>query len=156
MYNTHLSLQQAMKYKKQFDVKIELIHNDKPNAYIYKDEDLMNCNDIFKRWYDILGKLKDAYEGNKVIKHIISSLLGHLSASNKIHKTHEELEEGNYQWGMKSNNEWMIIDEPHDRDREYYTLLNTETPYKYQLRIKSFLMALARNRIAEVAFKRYR
>jgi hypothetical protein len=44
---TSLSLKFAMKHKKQFNIKIELINDDKPNAYIYDEKDCVTGEYIF-------------------------------------------------------------------------------------------------------------
>ena len=148
---THSSLQQAIKYKKQFNVTIALFQDGKPNAYIYKDKYLVSCNDIFRNWFDKLYAIKEAFPKNKLIKHLTSSVWGHITTRTKLYKTDKQLESSDLDWGISNKRDW-IIDRLEDGDGvKFYTLLSTNTPYKYQLRIKAFLMALARNKIAEIA-----
>ena len=149
---THSSLQQAMKYKKQFNVTIALFLDGKPNAYLYKDKHLVQCNDIFRNWFDKLYIIKEAYPKNKLIKHLTSSVWGHVTARTKIYKTDKQLESSDLDWGISNKRDWVIDRfEDDGNGNKFYTLLSTNEPYKYQLRIKAFLMALARNKIAEIA-----
>jgi hypothetical protein len=141
-----------MKYKKQFNVTIALFQDNRPNTYIYKDKNLVSCNDIFRNWFDKLYAIKDALPKNKLIKHLTSSDWVHITARTKLYKTDKQLESSDLDWGISNKRDW-IIDRLEDdgAGNKYYTLLSTNEPYKYQLRIKAFLMALARNKIAEIA-----
>jgi hypothetical protein len=149
----HTSLQFAMKHQKQFNVNINLIVDDKPNALIYRNKDMESCGDIFGEWYEKLISLKNEFPKNKLIKHLTSSLWGHLTQYNKINKTAEELDNGNYDWGVTDQREWKILKHTLYDDREYYTVVNTVTPFKYSMRIMPFLLAYARNKVAKVALK---
>jgi hypothetical protein len=98
-----------MKHKKQFDVSINLITDDEPNAYIYRKKDMESCGSIFGTWYEKLIPLKKAFPQNRLIKHLTSSLWGHLTQYNKMNKTVEELDEGGYDWGITNDREWKIL-----------------------------------------------
>lgn len=151
---THISLKFAMKNKKKFDFNIELIEEEN-NAYIYKKKDMVYCKDIFNDWYNNMMKLKLAFPKNMLVKHLMSSLWGALSEKNIITRTTEEqLTEGNYNWGMTDEFEWEAIEETYNRDgTSYYTLLKTENGFKHNIRLMPFLLALSRNKVAEIAMK---
>ncbi len=59
-YYTSYSLGYAMtmKTRKMFDIEIELIKDNKPNAYIYNSKDLVFGKDVFGSWYNILKNMK--------------------------------------------------------------------------------------------------
>jgi hypothetical protein len=47
-YYTHYDIQFACKYKKTFDIRIEMEYSDELNALIYEEEDLIYSHEIFK------------------------------------------------------------------------------------------------------------
>jgi len=85
-FYTHYSLETALKYEKlnMFGVKINLIQQ-KNNAYIYNEEDLISGCSYFGHWYDSLINLKKKYPKNILVKHLLSSLWGHISEYNKVY-----------------------------------------------------------------------
>ena len=147
---THLSIKQAMMYKKMFNVSIELVQNGKPNAYIYDDSCLISSSDIFDKWYDTLMQLKKLYPKNQLVKHLMSSVWGHLSRTNKLTKTYEQIIEEGLNIGRTAKAEYLIEDRHIYPDKEYYVLVHRENPYKFPLRLKSFITAYGRNRISQV------
>ena len=150
---THTSLQYAMKHKKEFNVSINLIIDDQPNAYIYRTKDMEPCGGIFGKWHERLICLKKEFPKNKLIKHLTSSLWGHLTQYNKMNKTVEELDDGKYDWGITDAREWKIVKHTIYDDRAYYTVASTTDPFKYALRIMPFLLAHARNKVGDVVLK---
>ena len=153
---THISLKHAMKYKKKFDVNIELIVDDKPNAYIYRTKDLVKASEIFGEWYNRLIQLKKLYPKNKLVKHLMSSLWGTLTQYNMIYKSYDELEKEGYDWGYTKECDYIVQDKymsAHSNDEENYKLLDSNNPFKYNIRLLPFLLSYARNKIAEVALK---
>ena len=142
-----------MKHKKQFDVSINLITDDEPNAYIYRKKDMESCGSIFGTWYEKLIPLKKAFPQNRLIKHLTSSLWGHLTQYNKMNKTVEELDEGGYDWGITNDREWKILKHTIYEDRAYYTVTSTTNPFKSSLRIMPFLLAHARNKVGDAVLK---
>jgi hypothetical protein len=69
---THYSLQFAIDNKDVYDIDIELIIDDKPNACIYY-ESIQSLN-FFGKWFDTLYKLKLLFPKNKLVKDLMSSL----------------------------------------------------------------------------------
>ena len=52
------SLQFAMKHADDYDVTIELIHDDEPNAYLYDEDDMVPLNSITGEWFTNLTGLR--------------------------------------------------------------------------------------------------
>lgn len=150
------SLQFAMKHSKEFDVTIELITDGKPNAYLYDEDDMVTLNSITKEWFENLTKLRKKFKDNRLLKHLISSAWGHLNAGNKIYKTFEEIEQEGLDVGMTCEYDYKILkyeeylDHPKYGNRECYTLLKTDKPYKHNIRLKPWVTALARNLTASI------
>ena len=86
---TDRSLYQALKYQKQYDIKIELNQDLLYNAYLYNDNDLDKGSDIFIKWFDIVKDLKQKFPDNQIIKFIASSTHGQIEAKYIIYKTQQ-------------------------------------------------------------------
>jgi hypothetical protein len=126
-----------------------LIIDEKPNAYIYPKG--VRSSTIFGVWVDKLSKVKLKHPKNKLIKHLLSSLWGTLSMSNNIIKTWDEIQEEGLQIGMGDGADYKITDYVLTETKDYYKLQDMKKPYRYNLRLKSFLTAYGRVKIAEVA-----
>jgi hypothetical protein len=150
---THITLKFAIKLSKRFDINFELIQDGETNAYIYNKEDLVTGNEIFGDWFEKLSVLKTEYPKNRLVKHLLSSLWGHLSQAKELNKTEQELIDGKYDWGCTDEYEWEIIDYVELSNRSYYKLCNTKNTYKYNIRLMPFLHAYSRNEIAKIALK---
>ena len=150
---THYSINQAKKYQKKYDVKIELVCDGKPNAYVYDEGDLESSGSIFKQWYETLNSIKTLYPSNKLVKHLMSSVWGHISRKNKIRVTEEEIELDEMDVGMTPDCQWMIYEEHITKVSTYYELINSKKPYKYNIRLLPFLTSYGRNKISEIARK---
>jgi len=155
--NTYLNINLAfaMKHKKEFGVNIELIQDDKPNAYLYETCDMVEMRSICENWFNKLDKIKNMFPKNKLVKHLISSAWGHMNAKHATFKTFEEMEEmrkNGVTIGMKDNNDYKIIGHEDNRnDVDYYELLDCKEPYAYNIRLKPFVTGYGRNEIAEIA-----
>lgn len=55
-------------------MNIELICDGKPNAYIYKKEDVVETGPIFDKWEKTMMDLREKLPGNKLAKRLCSSL----------------------------------------------------------------------------------
>ena len=145
---TDTSLKFAMKHKKQFDVNIELIQDGHTNAFIYHD--YVTGDVIFKNWFDTLIKIKEKCKGNKLIKHIMSSVWGLITHTTKITKTYEAIIKEN----IKIDEDYFIYSRNFvnhdDNEEEYYELISMKNIYKYNLRIGPFLTSIARKKLADV------
>ena len=147
-----VSLKFAMKCTNE--KTISLIIDDEPNAYLYDDECLTTGNEIFGNWFKKLYKLKEKYPKNKLVKHLLSSLWGHLSKSNKIYKTLEAIREENITMSMTGEDaDYKIIHYHMEDNGDYYELLNVNKPYFYNIRLKATITALGRNKISAIAMR---
>ena len=146
---TSISLQHAMELQEEFNFKIDLIVDDKSNAYIYPKG--IRSSTVFAVWCDKLYKVKLLYPKNKLIKHLLSSLHGSLSRSNNIIRTYAQVEAEGLKISIDDSSDYKIIDYVCNDDKEYYKLQDMKNPYRYNFRLKSFLTAYGRVKIAEVA-----
>jgi hypothetical protein len=150
VYN-NISLSHALELS-EFNFKVELIIDDKPNAYIYDKEN--RSSKVFGVWLDKLLKIKKQMPKNKLVKHLMSSLWGSLSHSNNIMKTYEEIQEEGLKICMTDNADYKIVDYIWTNSKEYYKLQDMTRPYRSNLCLKSFLTAFGRVKIAEVAIQK--
>ncbi len=145
---TKTSIEQAM----DLDLDIELICDDKPNAYLYDNKDVTSGNKVFGTWMDKLFKLKMKFPKNKLIKHLLSSLWGTLTRRNMISRTYEQVMEEKLDITFDKNNmnaQYLIEDIKYNsKDEEFYKLLNNFNPYKHNIRLLPFLTSFARKKIA--------
>ena len=126
---THQSLSHALQLQQRYPMTIELIQDNKPNAYLYQSDDMVRCKDVFGNWYSALKKIKTKYPKNKLVKRLMSSLWGGLSKYNDKWVT-DEVEV--VEWKIKKNDEIL------------YRVRTNNQPYKYNIRIKPFLTACGR------------
>ena len=83
----------------------------------------------------------------------MSSLWGSLSHSNNIMKTYDEIQEEGLNICMTDKADYKIADYIWANSKEYYKLQDMNKPYKSNFRLKSFLTAFGRVKIAEVALE---
>lgn len=146
VYN-NISLAHALELQEDYNFNIELIIDDKPNAYLYPDG--VRSSTIFGVWLDRLSKIKIKHPKNKLIKHLLSSLWGTLSQSNNIFKTWDEIQSEGLKIGIGNGFDYKILD--YRAEKDYYKLQSMAEPYRHNIRLKSFLTAYGRVKIAEVA-----
>jgi len=145
VYN-NISLAHAIGLQDDYNFKIELIIDDKPNGYIYPTG--IRSSNIFGVWVDKLSKIKMKHPKNKLIKHLLSSLWGTLSQTNNIIKTWDEIQEEGLKIGMSSGYDYKILD--YRAEKDYYILQCMADPYRHNIRLKSLLTAYGRVKITEV------
>jgi hypothetical protein len=149
---TQISLQQAFKYQSQFNVKIDLIQDGKPNAYIYESrlertKDVTTGQNVFGKWYQTLIALRAEFPKNKLVKELATSLWGRLSSYTVRNLTLQQIEEQDIDLGGRYKVADLIIKADGD---DYYKVRDTENPYNFNIRLKPFLTAIGRNKISEV------
>lgn len=155
--NTTINFLRRLKKKYNFNIKIKIINDGEPNAYVYDDDCIVDGKDIFGRWYEITNKIKTMYPKNKLVKHLQSSLWGHLCRYNKKDYSTKYIDANNM-WdkiSIGTSGKYQIIEHTmNGDDNDYYTLLDIENIYKYGLaRLKPFLTAHGRNRTALVVLE---
>jgi hypothetical protein len=150
------SLAFALRHAKRFNVTVQLIQDGKPNALLY--DNVIRGFDMFGYWHLRMIQVKKACPGNKLCKRLISSLHGGLTKWNTITKTALQVENEGLNIGGKTDiqhADYEILDVVFNDDCtvKYYKLLNNKQPYKYPIRIKPFLTAFGRVKVAETALK---
>ena len=157
---TYLSLHFAVKYQELLNFNMELIIDDKPNAYIYENNDKQHKNNlvdgikIFGAWFEKMDALKLKFPKNKLVKTLCSSLWGQLSAKKMKNYSEVEIEEKDMYKEMshKYNAKYHIVNHViKNNGNNYYTLVDPKEYYKHNIRLKPFLMARTRYAIGMVA-----
>jgi len=152
-----LSLKFAMKYKKKFDIKFELIMDGKPNAYLYNEDDIVSLNTMTYMWHEKVSALKAQYKSNGLIKFLASSTWGAVQEKKTNYYTYEDIEKhknkNNWSIGVSDNNTHNILEMKTVKDIEYYKVIDTNKAYKFNLRIKPWITSQARNDLAILAVK---
>lgn len=156
-YYTHYDLLLAHKYQEQYDVVIELQvdEDETPNCLLYEETDLIDSRIIFNNWYERLIRVKNVYPKNKLIKHLLSSLWGHIIKFNRIFTDNEEkffdLDITRMSDPKKSKYKLLKIDcfktgSSVDDYRTRYEYIEYKKAYSNNLaRLKPFFTAYARN-----------
>eukprot|EP01039_Chlorochromonas_danica_P011598 gene11598-12997_t len=147
------SLMFAMEHAKKYGVKIELIQDGKPNAYVYDIKDTCVLRNVTNQCFKKLTNLRKVLKDNRLLKHLISSCWGHMNANNKIYKTWEEIESEGLDVGNGDGHDYKILNYFDYGDRECYELLNTKSPYKHNIRLKPWITAHARELTASIVLK---
>lgn len=144
-------------FKDNFSVAIELIHDDKPNAYIYEDKDLVKLNTITRAWYENLTRLRSDFKkkgiDNRLLKHLISTAWGHLNSKNSLRKTWDEIQNEKLIIGTTNEYPYKIVKYVDKGDEDYYELLRTDKPYKCDIRLKPLITAISRIMTANIVLK---
>ena len=148
---THISLRFALKYQEEFGFEIELILNDKPNAYVYSNDCLVSGKELFGKYYDTMIKIRTNYPQNKLCKFMLSSLWGTVSRQYFKTKTDEELEEKNINIGMNiEEDDQIFIDEDFEGNNKY---LDITRPFVHNIRLKTWLKSAVNNIMASIFIK---
>jgi hypothetical protein len=142
-YYTNITLNYLLEIKEQFNIKMEMIQDEDYNAFIY--DEYITGKEIFGKWYDKIIELKNKFPNNKLIKHISSSLWGHMIHMNKI-RAYNDDEIKTY----LSDPKYEIHELSLNGKNKYYEFINKENLYTYNMRIKPFVTALGRVNIAKV------
>ena len=161
-YYTHYDIQFACKYKKRFDIRIEMEYSDELNALIYEEEDLIYSHKIFKDWYRDMSKLKKEFPKNKLLKHAFSSLWGSLIRFERDFKEDGEIFEIDASdIDSKAHTKYKVINEKHykcdknkTKKKTIYEIIESDKPYTHNLaRLKPFFTAFTRVNIGELCIK---
>jgi hypothetical protein len=83
------------RYKEKYGLTFELLtDNDYDyNAYIYNEDELLDGDKLFNKWFTILELLRSNHPKNRLIKHLMSSLWGTLSSYKKVFINVDEVSE---------------------------------------------------------------
>jgi hypothetical protein len=131
--------------KKQYGIKLQLVTDGKPNAYIY--ENYENGYDHFYPWYFRLEQVRLKCD-NALVKIMMSTLWGRLTAFKYEFITSDEMEEYDITHRHnKEESEYKIIEnvDTDDNNIQKYKIVNTNDPFKTAYgRMKSFLTSFGR------------
>ena len=139
-----------MKHKKTLDFNIELIQDNKPNAYLY--DSLVKSSDIFSKWNNIINELKKEFPNNKLLKNLGSKCWGKLIEFNQYVVEDEELQKNFDKYKdcniirTKKIGEYVT-----DEYREIHYLQDENKPYKHDIRLKAQLTSYARSLVCNFA-----
>ena len=147
------SLSHAMKHQKQFNVTIELVKDDEPNAYLYKPKDMVTLRSICGEWYKYMLIQRERFPENKLLKHLFKSCWSSMNAGNSFMKTLEEAKDEELDFGYGEGYRYEIIETYFKNGKEKFKLLDTTSPYKFNLRLKPWICALSRNLVAKMALQ---
>lgn len=140
--------------KTKFNITLELAQDGNPNAYIYNDEDMIKTSSIFGEWFDTVLTLKKKYPKNILVKMLSSSLWGFLSQKNSIFWKSSEIDKLDGSVCVTDDADFKIVDVIKQNDgNEYFELLKTAKPYKYNIRLKPFITSFGRNKTGRISLK---
>jgi hypothetical protein len=132
---------------------MELIDDGEATAYLYKDKDIEYTKDIFgENWYTILVEMRKLYPDNILTKYMCSSLHGMFASGNTEWKTKQEVIDEELDICFTDQADFKIVQYKNYNfgEKEVYKLLNNEKPYKYNVRLQSFLLSECRNKTASI------
>jgi hypothetical protein len=156
---THIEMLFAYEHRIKYNVTITLNLDCDDNCLYYEESDLIESKFIFDNWYTTLARGKTAYPKNKVIKHLMSSVFGHLIRFNQIKSDNEEevMELSISKFNNPKQTEYKIIDmveyqnKSENGFRTLYTYIKSDNAYKHNFaRMKPFFMAFTRNHMANL------
>ena len=133
----HYSVKFAYKYKDEFNIKFELIQDGNYNALIYDNEKIAKGKDVFGVWFKSLQELKTKYPKNKLVKRLMSSLWGSLTAFNVEYFEDDEIDDLDIsELDDPDQTEYKIVKEKYYNDktkpcgyRTLYYCINSNKPY---------------------------
>ena len=147
---TNYDLEFIFRYHKLYKISYELNLDCEYNSYIYDDKDLIKSSEIFSNWFKNYQTFKDKLTGNKIVKHLASSLWCSLTAYKRKYITKEQLIKREHEIGKKSDDTKPYYIEKYDNDHRI-VIINKNDCFKNPLaRIKSFLTAFGRNYIRKL------
>lgn len=154
---THYSLKFAHKYQEMFNVRFALITDCDFNALLYDKKSLINTKTIFEKWFNILMPLKNELKGNKLIKHLTSSLWGCLTKTKKYYIS--EFDTNIDEVGdLHDDSKYVFTNEMYrsvnNTTYSLFECVERGKPYKYPYgRLKAFVLSVARNVVGELILK---
>lgn len=150
---THTDVIHAMNLKDMgFEMSIELRTDLDNNCLIYTKDKLVDGDKVFGKWYKTIIELKKKYPKNMLLKFLSSSLWGHLCSSNDKTVDDKDIDNYNMDWEDGDDVDWIILDKHSKNDGSfYYKVRNKHKPYKTNFRLKPFITAFCRMKIATTA-----
>ena len=150
---TNYSLDIALKFKKNFGVKVKIFKHEN-NCYLYNPDECKSSKQYFSYWFETLSKAKKDFPDNVLIKPLFSALWGHLSVYNLVNVYEVDADKINF-------------GDIEDDEADYYNLTNEEPDDKNRIlkcspkhqifkfgiaRMMPFLSSYGRVKIANVIY----
>jgi len=144
---TSTTLNSIYQYKDFFGLELKLLEKDEDynyNALIYEYSDLRHGREFFSHWLADLKIIKNQLPKNKLVKHLMSTLVGSLTSFKNVYLNDIEDEDES------------IIESPDDTDYKLrdktpsgkYKCVKSDDAYNYKMaRIKPFILSLGRARL---------
>jgi len=148
-----ISLKFVLEHQKQFNIKIELIMDDKPNAYLYDDVDMVELDTMTSEWLAKATLLKEKYKSNPLMKFIASGTWGIIQQKRKLEYTIDEINENELDVGISDDCKYKIVERKQKKGIDYYVLVKTDNAYCYNIRLKPFVTAQARYDMGTIAIQ---
>jgi len=165
-YYTHYCLQFCYEYQDMFGFKMELLQENKYNAYVYDKKDLAYSATVFEDWFKYLSKIKAQFPDNPLVKYLFSSLHGTLETARKLYFTDDDLNNDELDIKHKDTfiqdqekTKYVIIDTEgyYDEDNNLQSTeiaVDTSNPYFYNMaRLKPFLTSYGRAFMGKLIIK---
>lgn len=138
----------------ELDIDIDLVVDNKPNALMYKESDLIMATDIFKHYFNLLIYAKDRLMNNPLPKLLLNSIYGcqkikynPMKITSKKYEKYSDDEKNKYI--MDYSKEYI-----NDKGEIVHYLLRRDRIFKYKIaRVGYFLPCKGRNYIANKIYK---
>ena len=141
---THQSLTHAKFLQRTYTtMTIDLIIDDEPNAYLYDGDCMVKCSSIFQKWFDKLYDIKTEYPDNKLVKRLLSTLWGTLSSRNARWLTMDEIKKKRLSLDDNEVMDWKDVN-----GERLFHIRPKGKPFKYNIRLKPFITARGRVKMA--------
>ena len=147
---TSTTLNYLMEVKDDYGLNFELLEPDENydyNALIYDESCLISGRDIFKDWFKSLETIRKKFPDNKLVKFLMSSVWGSLSAFNKLYLPNTDDYDITFTDDPEPS-EYKILGMT---DEGEYKAVKSSNAYKYSIaRLKPFLTAYGRLKIMKL------
>ena len=142
---THYDVEFARKHAARFNITIELIIGDLPNAYVYASLHLVPASYWFGKWWQTLNSIREEFPKNAILKNALSAAHGYCSEARRITvKSEEEL--GQYPTAL-----YEIIN--YSPSPFYAVVVERAHQYQYAVRLHAFLPAYIRLQMANIMLR---
>jgi len=147
---THYTLKRCLTLQKDFDIKIELIQDGKPNALIYDKKCLKSGSEIFYCWLCRLKHFKQTYPKNTIVKILSSSAWGYLQKLKLLYYNEDEfnkfLESKTFTGDIENTEaDYYIKNVKLFSSRTRYDCIDMQEPvYKRPFRLLPFITSFSR------------
>ena len=146
-YYTHTDIKfmRELSFSKNFDININLIQDNEPNALIYNE--LIETKTIFIRYVKKLKEILTKYPDNKLCKTLLSGIWGKLSQKGApIILTEEEYDD------LENQDDYLLLDVKTELQNlefiQKYKLIHKNRIQLSNYRLKTFLTSFGRVKMA--------